>query len=262
MKIAVTVLGKDLEAQVSDKPGTASHLLVMDMVSKNLQWFEGSGKSGRGAGLQFITMAVDEHCDVFITGWLSPISERQLGARGITVLTKKAGTAAQVLEQFERTYAANSTPVPKGASVTSHPPKPRALGNACRQALTQIGSMLPVIVGVVFLTGLVTAFLPRHVLSDFFAGSTFLGIFKGALVGSIFTGNPANSYIIGKQLLDQGIETGVVTALICAWVTVGVVQLPAESAALGKRFAIVRNFLCFLLSMGIALVMVGAARFI
>jgi predicted Fe-Mo cluster-binding NifX family protein len=262
MKIAVTVLGTDLDAQVSDKPGTASHLLVMDMVSKNLKWVEGSGKPGRGAGLQFITTAVDEHCDVFITGWLSPISERQLGARGITVLTGKTGTAAQVLEAFEQTHAANSALVPKGVSGTSHRPKPQALANACRQSLTQIGSMLPVIVGVIFLTGLVTAFLPRHLLSDFFAGSMFLGIFKGALVGSIFTGNPANSYIIGKQLLDQGIGTGVVTALICAWVTVGVVQLPAESAALGKRFAVVRNVLCFLLSMIIALVMVGAVEFI
>lgn len=261
MKIAVTVLGKDLDAQVSDKPGTASHLLVVDMVSKTMQWFEGSGKSGRGAGLQFITMAVDERCDVFLTGWLSPVSKRQLGARGITVLTGKAGTAAQILEQFERTHAANSSSVPKGASDTSCLPKPQALTNACRQALTQIGSMLPVIVGVVFLAGLVTAFLPQHVLSDFFAGSTVQGIFKGALAGSLFTGNPANCYIIGKQLLDQGIGTGPVTALICAWVTVGIVQLPAESAALGKRFAVVRNFLCFILSMGIALVMVGAAGF-
>ena len=262
MKIAVTVLGKDLDARVSDKPGTASHLLVVDMVSQKVQWFEGSGKSGRGAGLQFITMAVDERCDVFLTGWLSPVSERQLGARGIKVLTGKAGTAAQVLEEFERIHAANSGPVPKGASDTSHRPKPRALANACRQAFTQIGSMLSVIVGVVFLTGLVTAFLPRHALSDFFAGGTLQGIFKGALVGSILTGNPANSYIIGKQLLDQGIGTGTVTALICAWVTVGVVQLPAESAALGRRFAVFRNFLCFLLSMIIALVMVGAAEFI
>jgi len=68
MKIAVTALGKDLNAQVSDKPGTASHLLVMDMLSGQLQWFEGPGKSGPGTGLQFITMAVNEKCDAFLTG--------------------------------------------------------------------------------------------------------------------------------------------------------------------------------------------------
>ena len=260
MKIAVTTLGKDLDAHVSDKPGTASHLMVMDMSSKEPQWFEGSGISGPGAGLQFITMAVDEGCDVFITGWLSPVSERQLAARGIRVVTGRAGTAAEILEQFKQTHGSNSAAVPKEASDTSSLPKSQALANACRHALSQIGSMLPVIVGIIFLTGLVTAFLPQHTLPDFFAGGTLQSIFKGALAGSLFTGNPANSYIIGKQLLDQGVGIGAVTALICAWVTVGVVQLPAESAALGKRFAVVRNFLCFILAMGIALVMVGAAN--
>jgi len=168
-----------------------------------------------------------------------------------------AGKAAQVLEQFERAHAANSAAVPKESLGTSPLPDAQALTHACRQALTQIGSMLPVIAGVILLTGLLTAFIPQRLLSDFFSGNTLQGIFKGALVGSFFTGNPANGYVIGKNLLDQGIGIGVVIALICAWVTVGIVQLPAESAALGKRFAVARNFLCFILSMGIALIMIG-----
>ncbi|MGM0655089.1 MAG: NifB/NifX family molybdenum-iron cluster-binding protein [Thermodesulfobacteriota bacterium] len=254
MKIAITARGKNLDAQVSDKPGTASHLLVMDMLSKELQWFEGSGKSGPGAGLLFITMAVNEKCDAFLTGWLSPGSERQLKARGITVVTGMSGKVAQALEEFERAYASGSA---KESFGTSPLPNIKALTNACRQALTQIGSMLPVITGVVFLIGILITFIPQRILSDFFSGNTLQGIFKSALVGSLFTGNPANSYIIGKELLDQGLGIGVVTALICAWVMVGIVQLPAESAALGKRFAIVRNFLCFILSMVIALIMVG-----
>nr|WP_320015262.1 NifB/NifX family molybdenum-iron cluster-binding protein [uncultured Desulfobacter sp.] len=257
MKIAITALGKDLDAQVSDKPGTASHLLVIDTLSKELQYFEGPGKFRPGSGLQLVTMAINENCDAFLAGWLSPVSQRQLEARGITVVTGMTGKAAQALEQFERAQTAGPAAVPKesfGASLLSNT---QALTQACRQALTQIGSMLPTIAGVVFLIGLLTAFIPQRLLSDFFFGSTLQGIFKGALVGSLFTGNPANSYIIGKELLDQGIGIGPVIALICAWVTVGIVQLPAESAALGKRFAIARNFLCFILSMVIALIMVG-----
>lgn len=257
MKIAITTLGGNLDAQVSDKPGTASHLLVMDLLSKELKWFEGSEKFGPGTGLQFITMAVNEKCDVFLTGWLSPIGQQQLEARGITVVTGITGKAAQALKKFKRGHVANSAPPPNQSLGTSLLPDSKALTHACRQALTQIGSMLPIIAGVVFLMGLLSAFAPGPMLSDFFRGSTLLGILKGALVGSFFTGNPANSYIIGKQLLDQGIGIGVVIALICAWVTVGIVQLPAESAALGKRFAITRNILCFILSMGIALVMVS-----
>ena len=257
MKIAIPTLGKDLDAQVSNKPGTASHLLVMDMLYKELQWFEGPVKPGPGTGLQFITMTINEKCDAFLTGWLNPVGQRQLEARGITVVTGMTGKAAQVLEQFKREHFADSATFPKESLGTSLLPNAQALTNACRQALTQIGSMLPIILGVIFLTGLLTAFIPQRLLSDFFSGNTLQGIFKGALVGSFFTGNPANSYVIGKNLLDQGIGMGVVIALICAWVTVGILQLPAESAALGKRFAVARNFLCFILSMGIALVMVG-----
>ena len=233
MKIAITALGKDLDAQVSDKPGTASHLLVINMLSKELHAFEGPGNSGPGAGLQFITMAVNEKCDAFLTGWLSPVSRRQLEGRGITVVTGITGKVAQALETFEREHAADSAAAPKESLATSRLPNAQALAHACRQALTQIGSMLPVIAGVVFLIGLLTTFMPQRILSDCFSGSTLQGIFKSALVGSLFTGSPANSYIIGKELLDQGIGIGVVTALICAWVMVGIVQLPAESAAPG-----------------------------
>nr|WP_320191297.1 NifB/NifX family molybdenum-iron cluster-binding protein [uncultured Desulfobacter sp.] len=255
MKIAITTLGKDLDAQVSGKPGTASHLLVIDTLSEKLQWFEGPGRPGPGTGLQFITMAINEKCDVFLTGWLSPVSQRHLEVQGIKVVTGITGKAAQALEKFEQMKTAASTTPPKQAFSTALLPTSEALTNACRQALIQIGSMLPVIAGVVFLMGLLTTFIPNRTLFDFFLGSTLQGIFKGALVGSFFTGNPANSYIIGKQLLDQGIGIGVVIALICSWVTVGIVQMPAESAALGKRFAVARNALCFILSMVIALVM-------
>jgi hypothetical protein len=39
-----------------------------------------------------------------------------------------------------------------------------------------------------------------------------------------------------------------VTALMLAWVGVGVIQLPAESAAMGMRFAVVRNVVGFVMA--------------
>ncbi len=255
MKIAITVNGDDLAAPVSDKPGTASHLLVIDLSSRELQAFKGSGKPGPGTGFQFIAMAVNEECTAFLTGWVNPVGERQLEARGIKVVTGVTGKAAEAIDQFQREYAPDlAVPREKAAEALFHLDS-HALAKACRQALRQISGMLPVIAGVVFLTGLVTAFIPQHALVGFFSGGLLHGIFKGALAGSLFTGNPANSYIIGEKLLDQGIGIGVVTALICAWVTVGIVQLPAEITALGRRFAVARNVLCFMLSMVIALVM-------
>jgi hypothetical protein len=56
--------------------------------------------------------------------------------------------------------------------------------------------------------------------------------------------------------LKQGVSLFAVTALIITWVTVGLVQLPAEMAALGRRFALVRNAICFILAVPIALMTV------
>ena len=78
----------------------------------------------------------------------------------------------------------------------------------------------------------------------------------GAGLGSIITGNPVNSYVIGGELLKRGVSLFAVTALIIAWVTVGLVQLPAEMAALGRRFALARNAICFILAVPIALMTV------
>ncbi|GAG00736.1 unnamed protein product, partial [marine sediment metagenome] len=78
----------------------------------------------------------------------------------------------------------------------------------------------------------------------------------GAIFGSVSSGNPIISYIIGGELLDQGVSLIAVTAFILAWVTVGIIQLPAESLMLGKRFAITRNILSFITALIISILTV------
>jgi hypothetical protein len=62
----------------------------------------------------------------------------------------------------------------------------------------------------------------------------------------VAAGHPVASYILGGELLAEGVSLLAVTALIVSWVTVGIVQLPAEALLLGRRFAIYRNLMCFL----------------
>lgn len=45
------------------------------------------------------------------------------------------------------------------------------------------------------------------------------------------------------------------------WVTVGLVQLPAEMPALGQRFALLRNAFSFILSIPVAILTAGSLRF-
>ncbi len=69
-------------------------------------------------------------------------------------------------------------------------------------------------------------------------------------------GNPLTSYIIGGELQKNGIILAAVIAFILSWVTVGTVQLPAESLMLGKRFALVRNGISFVMAILVALLTV------
>jgi hypothetical protein len=94
------------------------------------------------------------------------------------------------------------------------------------------------------------------ILTSIFSGNVALDTLWGACFGSIFAGNPINSYIIGGELLKYGVSLFAVTAFIVTWVTVGLVQLPAEIAAFGKRFALLRNGLSFLLAIPVAIVTV------
>jgi uncharacterized membrane protein YraQ (UPF0718 family) len=115
---------------------------------------------------------------------------------------------------------------------------------------------IPILIGVLLLISLFITAVPGEVFAGLFTGNVITDSLVGAIFGSIMAGNPINSYIIGGELLKQGISLFAITAFILAWVTVGIVQLPAESLMLGRRFATVRNLVSFFLCIVIALLTV------
>jgi len=120
--------------------------------------------------------------------------------------------------------------------------------------------MLPVLFGMLLLTSLIFAWLPRTGLRTLFGKHAVLDVLLGASVGSVAAGHPLAGYILGGELLAGGVSLIAVTALIVAWVTVGVVQLPAETLLLGRRFALIRNALAFVSAIAIAYLTAGVLR--
>lgn len=111
----------------------------------------------------------------------------------------------------------------------------------------------PLIIGTILLVGLLTTLVPPEAFSTIFGHSAGIDVLLGSAAGSVAAGNAATSYILGGELLGNGISLLAVTAFITAWVTVGVVQLPAETSILGKRFALLRNAASFILTFLVAL---------
>ena len=127
---------------------------------------------------------------------------------------------------------------------------------SARKTLNSFKQSIPILIGVLLMLSLVNTAVPKEFYSKIFTGNKLVDPFIGALFGSIAAGNPITSYVIGGELKNQGVSMVAVLAFILSWVTVGVVQLPAESLMLGKKFAIIRNFVSFLMAILIAILVV------
>lgn len=111
---------------------------------------------------------------------------------------------------------------------------------------------LPSVAGMLLLTSLLVALLPGEVISRLFGHGGGLDVWIAAALGSVAAGSPIAGYVLGGELLARGASLAAVTALLVSWVTVGIVQLPAEALLFGWRFAVVRNVVSFLLAVALA----------
>jgi len=119
--------------------------------------------------------------------------------------------------------------------------------------LRSMNMSLPILVGVLLLVGLFTVVVPGEAFARAFSGNAVIDPLIGALLGSAATGNPVTSYVISGELLNIGVSMSAVLAFIMSWVTVGLVQLPAESLMLTRRFAISRNLVSYAMAVAVAL---------
>jgi uncharacterized membrane protein YraQ (UPF0718 family) len=123
----------------------------------------------------------------------------------------------------------------------------KSLNQCISGAARSFAASLPTLLGVILLMGLFRAVVPKEMLFRFLGGGAFRDMFAGSVIGSISGGNAVTSYIVGGEILAQGGSLFAVTAFLVAWVTVGIIQLPAEASLLGRRFAVARNIVSFVL---------------
>ena len=127
------------------------------------------------------------------------------------------------------------------------------LKSALTKSARAMFNSLPVLAGVVLLVGLTHTLIPKFL---YFSKNVVLDSIIGSGLGSVLAGNPLTSYVLGGELVKQGVSLVAVTSFLVAWVTVGLVQLPAEAIMLGRRFAILRNISSFVFSIIVAIITV------
>jgi len=241
----------------------ASYFVIVDTETGRSEAVPNPGASAqRGAGMQAIVLMVSTDARVVLTGSCSPAIERQLRDSGIQVIAGLSGTVGELIDAYRSGQLAPAPPGGPGPTAAPRRIDSKALVDAARTAVRQFATIMPILIGVVLLVGLFRAFMPERLLGALFTGNAVLDTLWGACFGSILAGNPVNSYIIGDALLEQGVSLFAVTAFIITWVGVGIVQLPAEAAALGWRFALTRNALSFVLALPVAMLTVLALNVI
>jgi len=110
----------------------------------------------------------------------------------------------------------------------------------------------PLLLGIIGLVGLFQVLVTPKMLATLFRGNGVIDTLIGTLAGATAAGNPVVSYLLGGELLNQGISLYAVSAFVISWVTLGLSHLPAEVEVFGGRFTLYRNILAFVFTMLIA----------
>ena len=113
--------------------------------------------------------------------------------------------------------------------------------------------MLPMLIAILLLLGIFDVYITKDILLSFFISNNFIDTITGTLLGGVLTGNPMISYILGGELTDAGVSLYAVTAFILSWVTIGLVQLPAEVEIFGLRFTFYRTIFTFITTVLVSL---------
>ncbi|KPK73114.1 hypothetical protein AMJ87_02665 [candidate division WOR_3 bacterium SM23_60] len=132
----------------------------------------------------------------------------------------------------------------------------KSLRHSAVKTAVSFSKTIPLIVGMILLISLISNIIPRSFYAMIFSKNPLLDSLIGSAIGSVSTGPPITSYIIGGELLKEGVSLIAVTAFMVAWVTVGVIQFPFESIMLTVKFALIRNATSFLFSIVVAIVTV------
>jgi len=263
VKIAISAEGADLASNVAHRFGLSPYLLVVDTETMDFKALANPQATSRsGAGVQSVIFAIGEGVEVVLTGYCGPVAHDQLVSNGIRVITNVSGMIKEVIEKYKAGDFGRGLTVEEQKEQTTRYIDRDTFVRALRSSVKQFANILPILIGVVLCIGLFNAFVSKEALASIFSGNVVLDTLWGACFGSILAGNPINSYVIGAALLNHGIALFAVTALILTWVTVGLVQLPAEIASLGLRFALLRSALCLVLAIPVAILTVMILNFI
>jgi len=112
MKICVTSVSDNLDAQVDQRFGRCQYFMIIDSDSMQFEPVPNMAlASGSGAGIQAAQLIAHKKTSVLITGNVGPKAFQALSAAGIKIVTGASGKVREVVEKYrEGLFSETKTP--------------------------------------------------------------------------------------------------------------------------------------------------------
>lgn len=116
--------------------------------------------------------------------------------------------------------------------------------------------ILPSVIAIVIIIGLLLGFTSQSQISKIMGEYSGLGgVLVAALIGAVLHIPAIISFPLAASFLRGGASVASVAAFITTLTMVGVVTLPLEIKEMGKKIALLRNTISFIIAIIIALIM-------
>jgi len=117
MKIAISSLGENLEAQVDPRFGRCQNIIFFDTETENFESVKNENvMAGGGAGIKTAQLVIDNNSEVLLSGNFGPNAFRTLSAGDVKVFGNVTGTVKEAIEN----YKAGKLKEMKSETVGSH----------------------------------------------------------------------------------------------------------------------------------------------
>ena len=122
-------------------------------------------------------------------------------------------------------------------------------------ALKTLGKIAPSILSVILLIGIMYGLFSDKIALFFGQENGIIGFLTIALLGSVIHIPSLLAFPLAGSFLSEGASISSVAAFITTLTMIGIVTLPLEIKIMGKKFAIYRNSISFIIALIIATLM-------
>lgn len=114
-----------------------------------------------------------------------------------------------------------------------------------KQTLMWFKELLPMLLGILLLISMFNQLWVFNYLNDYLSND-LISVFLADIFWSILAWSTINSYVIANSFWDINNNMLVITVFLISWITVWIIQIPAEIYFFGKKFALIRNWIAFI----------------